>query len=249
LVGLRDYAEQIRWQIFPVWQYWEFADLAGDAYIVARFANNQPALLERTVGRGRVLTLATPVSDPLETEGREPWNLLPTGPEPWPFLALCNQVVGYLAQSDSEQHTFLAGETVNLRLPPRQRVASYALYLPSGESVRRTLPPGEDAIRISTTGDLGNYRVASGGESRQLDRGFSINVAPEVTQLERIAREALAAALPAKQIEIARSLGDVQRYVDIGRSGRELFSWAITLVALVWGTEHLLSNRFYREAS
>ena len=248
LAGLRDYAEEIPWQVYPVWEYWEFADLTGDSYIVARFANNQPALLERTVGRGRVLTLATPVSDPLELEGREPWNLLPTGPEPWPFLALCNELVGYLAQSDSDQHAFLAGETVNLQLAPRQRVASYALYLPNGESVRRTLPPGEDAIRISTTGDLGNYRVASGGESRQLDRGFSINAAPEVTQLERIASETLVAALPAKQMEIARSLGDVQRYVDIGRSGRELFPWAIMLVALVWGAEHLLANRFYREA-
>lgn len=248
LADLRDYAEEIPWQVYPVWQYWEFADLTGDSYIVARFANNEPALLERTVGRGRVMTLATPVSDPLELEGREPWNLLPTGPEPWPFLALSNELVSYLAQSDSDQHTFLAGETVNLQLSPRQRVASYALYLPNGESVRRTLPPGEDAIRISTTGDLGNYRVASGGESRQLDRGFSINAAPATTQLERIAPETLADALPAKQIEIARSLGDVQRYVDIGRSGRELFPWAITLVALVWGAEHLLANRFYREA-
>lgn len=248
LAGLRDYAEEIPWQVYPVWQYWQFADLTGDAYIIARFANNQPALLERTVGRGRALTLATPLSDPLEPVDREPWNLLPTGPEPWPFLALSNQIVGYLAQSDNDQYAYFAGETVNLQLSPRQRVASYALYLPSGESVRRTFPPGEDAIRISTTGELGNYRVASGGESRQLDRGFSINAAPAVTQLTRIAPEALANALPSKQVEIARTLGDVQRYVDIGRSGRELFSLAITLVALVWGAEHLLANRFYREA-
>ncbi|MGI9455978.1 MAG: hypothetical protein ACR2NU_05415, partial [Aeoliella sp.] len=173
---------------------------------------------------------------------------LPTGPEPWPFLALCNQLVGYLAQSDSEQHAFLAGETVNLHLSPRQRVASYALYLPDDQSVRRTLPPGDDAIRISTTGDLGNYRVASGGESRQLKRGFSINAAPAVTKLQRIAPDVLTAALPAGQMELATTLDDVERYVDIGRSGRELYSWAITLVALIWGTEHLLANRFYREA-
>lgn len=248
LAGLRDYAEDIPWQVYPVWQYWELADLAGDAYIIARYANNQPALLERSVGRGRVVTLTTPVSDPLEPADREPWNLLPTGPEPWPFIALANQIVGYLAQSDSEQHEFFAGETVNLQLAPRQRVASYALYLPSGDSVRRTLPPGEDAIRISTTLELGNYRVASGGQTRQLDRGFSINSAPAVTELSRVPAATIAAALPAQQLEIANSLGDVQRYVDIGRSGRELFPWAIALVAVVWGAEHLLANRFYREA-
>ncbi len=248
LAGLRDYAEEIPWQVFPVWQYWRFANLTGDTYIVMRFANNQPALLERSVGRGRVLTLTTPVSDPLEPKNREPWNLLPTGPEPWPFLALSNQLVGYLAQADGDGHAYLAGETVHLRLSPRQRVASYALYLPDGESVRRTVPPGDDAIRISTTGELGNYRVASGGETRQLDRGFSINAAAGSTKLQRVASDVLTAALPAAQTEIARTLGDVQRYVDIGRSGRELFSWAITLVVLVWGSEHLLANRFYRGA-
>jgi hypothetical protein len=248
LAGLRDYAEEIPWQVFPVWQYWQFADLTGDTYTIARFANNQPALLERSVGQGRVLTLATAVSDPLEPKGREPWNLLPTGPEPWPFLALSNQLVGYLAQADGDGHAYLAGETVNLRLSPRQRVASYALYLPDGQSVRRTVPPGDDSIRISTTGELGNYRVASGGQTRRLDRGFSINAAPAVTNLQRVAPEALTAALPAEQMEIARTLDDVRRYVDVGRSGRELFSWAIALVALVWGSEHLLANRFYREA-
>lgn len=248
LAGLRDYAEEIPWQVYPVWQYWQFDDLAGDAYIVARFANNQPALLERAVGRGRVMTLATPLSDPLEPKDREPWNLLPTGPEPWPFLALSNQLVSYLGQTVGDGHDYLAGETVDLRLSPRQRVASYALYLPDGQSVRRTVPPGDDAIRISTTEELGNYRVASGGQTRQLDLGFSVNAAPAVTDLQRVAPDAITAALPAAQMKIARSLKDVQRYVDIGRSGRELFSWAITLVALVWGSEHLLANRFYREA-
>jgi hypothetical protein len=34
--------------------------------------------------------------------------------------------------------------------------------------------------------------------------------------------------------------------VNIGRSGRELFPWAILFVALVWGGEHWLANRFYR---
>ncbi len=248
LSGFRDFAAEIPWQIYPVFQYWEFGESAGNTYVIAPFANNHPALLERPVGRGRAITFATAISDPLEPVGREPWNLLPTGPEPWPFVALTNQIVGYLAQSEDRPLEYLAGETVSLPLPPRQRVSNFVLRQPDGLSLRRSLPPGEDTIRISTTGELGNYRVASGGKNRQLDRGFSVNLAPELSRLSRVSPEALVAALPDDQVKLARTLDDVERYVDIGRTGRGLFPWAISLVAIVWGTECLLANRFYRES-
>jgi len=214
-----------------------------------RFANNQPAVLERALGRGRVLTMTTPVSDPLEPVGRDSWNLLPTGPEPWPFVALANQFVGYLAQHENESLAFIAGETVALRLAAKQRLSSYVLRQPDGESLRRTLPPGENTIRIGTARVLGNYRVASGGTSTQLNLGFSMNAAADLSRLERVDPAQLAAAFPAERVQLARTLEDVELYVDIGRSGRELFSWAITLVALVWSSEHLLANRFYRSTS
>lgn len=249
LAALRPYAESIPWQVFPVFRYWEFDEMAGDTYEVARFANSKPALLVRPVGQGRALTFATSVSDPPNPRGREPWNLLTAPEAAWPFVPLMNQIVGYLAQSDNATLTFEAGETVSLHLPPSQRVSSFVLYQPDGQSLRRTLPPGDDAIRISTTRNLGNYRVSSGGTTGELKRGFSINVSPDVSRLERVDPEELLAALPDKQVHLANTLEDVERYVDIGRSGRELFPLLITLVALVWGSEHLLANRFYREAA
>jgi len=248
LNGFRDFAADIPWQIYPVFQYWEFADHDGDTYVIAPFANNHPALLERPVGRGRAITFATSISDPLEPVGREPWNFLPTGPEPWPFVALTNQIIGYLAQNDTRPLEYLAGETVNLPLPPRQRVSNFVLRQPDGQSLRRSLPPGEDTIRISTTDELGNYRVASGGKSQQLARGFSVNLAPEQSHFDRVSPVSLVAALPVDQVKLARTLDDVERYVDIGRTGRGLFPWAISLVVIVWGTESLLANRFYRES-
>ena len=251
LAALRPYAESIPWQVFPVFRYWEFeappGNLYGDVYTVASFANNKPALLVRPVGQGRALTFATAVSDPPNPHGREPWNLLTAPEAAWPFVPLMNQIVGYLAQSDNGSLLFEAGETVSLHLPPNQRVSSYVLYQPDGQSLRRTLPPGDDAIRISTTRNLGNYRVSSGGTTGQLKRGFSVNISPDVSQLQRVDADELLAALPAEQVRLANTLEDVERYVNIGRSGRELFPWLITLVALVWGSEHLLANRFYRE--
>ncbi|TWU28111.1 vWA domain-containing protein [Bythopirellula polymerisocia] len=247
LSALRNYAEEIPWQIYPVWRFWQIDDLAGDSYVVARFANNQPALIERPLGQGRVMTLTTPVSDPLQPAGRNPWNLLPTHPEPWPFVALANNIVGYLAHNEDHELNYAAGETVNLNLSARQHVTDFVLREPEGEGIRRTLPPGEDTIRISTTEQLGNYRVAAGGREGTLDGGFSVNAAAELSRLERADPQVIVAAFPAGRVHLARSLDDVEKYVDVGRSGRELFSWAIMFVALVWGSEHLLSNRFYRE--
>jgi len=247
LAALRPYAESIPWRAYPVFRYWEFDQLAGDAYVVARFANNKPALVVRPVGQGHTLTFATSASDPPGIRGREPWNLLTAAEAAWPFVPLMNQLVGYLAQSDSETLSFRAGETVSLHLSPSQRVASYVLYPPDDQPIRRSLPPGEEAIQISTTRNIGNYRVSSGGTSGGLKRGFSVNVSPEVSQLERIDTDLLIESLPAKQVYLADTLGDIQRYVNIGRSGRELFPYLITLVALVWSAEHLLANRFYRE--
>ncbi len=246
LVGLRNYAEEIPWQIYPVWSYWEFDELAGDAYIVAKYANNRPALLERPLGRGRVMTFTTPFSDPLAPVGRESWNALPTQDPPWLFVALANQLVDYLAQSEEGELNFNAGETVNLRLSPRQQVTDFVLKEPTGVSLRRSVPPGENAIRISTTEQLGNYRVAAGGSTGSLDEGFSVNALAELSQLARAKPQAILAALPKDRVQLAGSLGDVEQYVNIGRRGRELFSWVIALVALVWSSEHLLANRFYR---
>lgn len=252
LAVLKPYAESIPWQAYPVYRYWEFEPLAGDTHIVARFANQKPALLARPFGQGRVLTLATPISDPLNSRHREPWNLMPAGA--WPFVPLMNEVVGYLAQSENDSLNFQAGDTVSLHLPLSQRVSSFVLYQPDGQSLRRTLPSGDDTIRISNTHTKGNYRVSSGGESGELKRGFSINIPAEVSRLERIdsteLTESLSNNLATDQVKLASTLEDVERYVDIGRSGREWFPYLITLVVLIWGSEHLLANRFYRgEAS
>ena len=88
--------------------------------------------------------------------------------------------------------------------------------------------------------------MQAGGRSGDLDRGFSVNASPDLSHLERIDPALLSADLPKSRVRVARDFGDVQRYVNVGRTGRELFPWAVSLVALVWCAEGLLANRFYR---
>lgn len=246
LAGLRNYADELPWQICRVFQYWTFDKISdAQAYVIAGFANDKPALIERPAGRGRVLVSTTPFSDPLEPEGRETWNVLPA--EPWPFVALVDQLIGYLAQDGDERLDYLAGETARVQLTPQQQVASYVLHMPDGQAGSRVATTGDDELAVSITDELGNYRLTAGGQSQRLDRGFSVNAPGAISDLTPFDAKKLTATLPKDRVRLAENLEAVEEYVDVGRSGRELFPWMIGLVAVIWGAEHLLANRFYRE--
>lgn len=245
LVALRDYAESIPWPMSKVFRFWQFEDVNSDAYVVAQFANDEPAIFERPAGRGRMLITSTPFSDPPEPEGREAWNLLPV--QAWPFLGICDQLVGYLAQDAEGKLDYLAGETARVRLARDERVSSYVLRLPDGQAASR-VAAGDGELAVGVTDALGNYRLTAGGEKQRLDSGFSVNASADVSDLARIDPAKLVEALPNDRVEMADDLGSVEDYVDVGRSGRELYPWAIMLVAFVWASEHVLANRFYRPA-
>jgi hypothetical protein len=244
LAALRNYAETIPWPACETYAFWQFDQLVGDAYVVAAYANDEPAIIERQAGRGRLLITTTPFSDPLEPEGREPWNVLPA--EPWPFVILCEELTGYLAQEEDERLDYLAGETARIRLAPREQVGAFVLRQPDGQAESRMASAGESELAIGTTETLGNYRLTAGGQARRLDKGFSVNADPAASDLTRADRDELVAALPKKQVRLESDLAAVLARLSSDRSGRELYPWLIPLVAMAWGAEHLLANRFYR---
>lgn len=243
LAGLGKFEAGLSWPICKVFRFWEFDELASDAYVVATFANDLPAIIARASGHGRTLTVTTPFSDPLTPEGRDPWNVL-TG-LPWPFVGLCDQLTGYLAQDAEERLDYLAGETARIRLSPKEQVSNYFLRTPDGQATGR-VAAGGDELAVGVTEELGNYRLTAGGRSGRLDRGFSVNAGPEVSDLTRVDPAALVGKLPKERVRLADNLDEVEAYVSVGRSGRELYPWMIALVAMVWGAEHVLANRFYR---
>jgi hypothetical protein len=217
----------------------------GTSYVVASFANGKPAIVERQVGAGRVLMMTTPVSDPAHDD---PWNLLPTGPDPWPFLALAHSVAKYLAGGADAQLNYLTGQTAMLRLSPEEQVTSFVLQMPDGEAVRRTLTPGQQDLSVASTDQPGNYRVQAGGRAGRLDRGFSVNYPAEMSQLARVALPEIADVLGKDRVRLASTREEIEVRVGLGRLGRELFPMLIVAVAAVLAAEQLLANRFYRKA-
>jgi hypothetical protein len=190
--------------------------------------------------------MTTPVSDPAYDD---PWNILPTGPDPWPFLALANGVAEYLVGASDSQLNYLAGQTAMLPLAPNEQVASYVLDIPGAAPVRQSLTPGQLDLSVASTEALGNYRVRAGGRDGQLDRGFSVNCSPTISDLTRIDFAAITAALGKDRVQLARSREEIEVRVGQGRVGRELFPSLIIALAIVLGIEQLLANRFYRNTA
>lgn len=235
--------DAVPWSEFPVFKYWELESPADDVYVLAPLANGKPALVERRIGSGRVITMTTPVSDPAYDD---PWNLLPTGPDPWPFLALANGIADYLVGAGDKQLNYQAGQTAVLYLAPNEQVSSYVLDIPGASPVRQTLTEGQIDLSVASTEALGNYRVRAGGQGGKLDRGFSVNCASSISELSRVSNATILDALGKDRVQIARSQEEIEVRVGQGRVGRELFPLLIILLAIALGVEQLLANRFYR---
>ncbi len=239
---LAELADAVPWSEFPVFKYWEFESPADEVYVLAAFANGQPALVERRVGTGRVITMTTPVSDPAYND---PWNTLPTGPDPWPFLALVHGLADYLTGSGDTRLNYQAGQNAILRLTPSDQLTSYVLELPGDAPVRQSISPGQLDLSVTSTEALGNYRVRAGGQDGRLDRGFSVNCSPTISDLTRTDFATLVDSLGKDRVQIARSREEIEVRIGRGRLGRELFPALMLALAIVLGAEMLLANRFY----
>ncbi len=247
LSAFRAVAGAIPWDASPVFHYWELDRTAKGVGVVLPFTDHGPALLERPIGSGRVLTMTTPVSD--QPHGR-PWNLLPVGlpaDHSWPFLILVNQMMAYSLGSSHQQLNYFAGQTALLKLDAQDKHPIYQVFAPGDLRLKSPADLKQRLLMIGSTDAVGNYRVRAGGLISGVDRGFSVNLAPAQTRLERISEQELAKVLGPIEYRLARTTAEIERDINTARVGRELFPLLILLVAIALALEHALANRFYRE--
>lgn len=240
----------VAWQLLPVFRHWQLGPLAEGAATVAAFSNNQPAIIDRPVGKGRVITMTTPVSDVAsraDSRGYVPWNLIPTGDDKFPFFLLANTLGQYLVGSGGQRLNYTAGSTVVVSLDGERQHPTYILTTPRGDQIRT--PPGEqqDAIVVTSTEAPGNYRIEAGGDAQGVDLGFSVNLPESVSELERANPDDLKAIFGATPFRLARSRDEIDRSVSAGRVGQELFGYLMVLLVFVLGCEQVLANRYYQD--
>ena len=147
-------------------------------------------------------------------------------------------------------HNAIAVGKKILRLDPQRTFRSYvltALDAPDAVDIRLTPDLREHRLMVTSTDNLGNYRVAAGGSASGVDLGFSVNLTPEQTRLDRLEDEALAAVLGPLEYRVARDRQEIEGGRSMQRIGRELFGLLIVLLAVALAAEHVVANRFYKD--
>ncbi|GAB6166474.1 BatA domain-containing protein [Thermostilla marina] len=251
LKSFRSVAGTIPWHQFPVFRYWVLDEIPEDVRVVASYDDDRPAILERRLGKGRVVVFTTPLSD---RPDEAPWNLLPVG-EAWPFFILVNETAAYLAGGTGRRVNYLAGETVVIDLPDQfAHFNGYVLQIPRNP-FRDDLPPPslkltpdreKRRLVVTATSHPGCYRVEAGGTTGFRD-AFAVELPPEVTDLTRVEIKNLVADLGKDVTRTTRNREQLIREVTKGRAGTNLTPWIVLLITLVFAAEWFLANRFYRQ--
>ncbi len=239
----RPIASSVPWDQFPVYRYWNIQQLAPGTQVVLRYGNNKPALLERAVGKGTVLTMTTPITEPDRPPGRQAWNEL-AGPNDWPRFILVNDLMRFLTQHDGGQYNFETGQTVVLANPPDEAPSRYLLFNPSGEM--QPVQARDGQLIIGTTDSPGIYRL-KGEVQGSVARGFSVNLPARASSLKRAAREQFDKLLGKDRYQLARNRDQIEREQGHQRAGREFFPLLMAVLAITLILEQLLANRFYHD--
>ncbi|MFO0911935.1 MAG: BatA domain-containing protein [Pirellulales bacterium] len=232
------------WENMPIFRHWSFSHRPADVVIPWWFTNGQPAMVEKSVGRGKVVVMMTPISD--AASDPETWNLLPTGLENWPFVVMIDQWFTYLVQQDSAPLNYRVGEPASVAVTATDQPVRYQLFTPRGEW--REVAARGTQVDVALTDQPGTYRLRSTDPAIP-PQGFSVNLADEAGDLKRYDTAQLDAWLKTTGAHLADQQGKLERTVSEARVGVDLLAYLLVVLAILLLLEGTLAARFYPGAT
>ncbi|MDR1054037.1 MAG: BatA domain-containing protein [Planctomycetaceae bacterium] len=234
--------ERFPWDTQMVFRYWELGELSTRADIAMPFTDGRPAIITQTLGRGRTVTITTPVSETSNVTNR--WNVLPNNDASWMFVLLMEGVAKYLTGSAEQRFIFNVGEPIVIRPAIEKMPETALLGMPDGKSIRLTPNTTQKEINIPATTDSGNYRIRSGGSQGSLDTGFSTNYNGDETKLRKIDKEQLDRLFGENNYHLVRTPKEIDQKISRRRVGMELYSVILLLLVIIFVTEYIFASRF-----
>ncbi|QDT50917.1 hypothetical protein Pan258_49990 [Symmachiella dynata] len=212
---------------------------ADDATVIVPYtdANETAAIIERTVGQGRIIMITTPFD-------RSEWSNLVTSVNV--AVVLSDQLAQYVSRHDDERYNYTAGQIPVIKLSDEFEIKQLLVRKPDRTQPGKDLPPGADEVVIDDARLLGNYRLIPRNADIDFERGFSINAVASESDLSRLGTSDLDALFGEGRYEAARDIDNLTRQVRQGRVGREIFPWVLAIMIGIFVAEHFVANYFYQ---
>ncbi len=239
----------VLWNRFPIYQHWGLQPENGNqeypTQTVLSYSNREPAIVERQIGQGRVLTMTTPISEPSYLEGRQSWNRLLTGKQ-LPWFYLMTGISSYLVQTDADSLNIQVGQTAVFENDLRANPEAYRVFSPDPNKPPTPLNSVDGRVRYRFNDQPGHYRFRGNFDGDVVLRGFSSNLSAGATDLARLRPDELDEILGAGRYQLATQQNEIQRQQGKTRRGQEFYPLVVVLMMVILAVEFLMSNRFYR---
>ncbi len=222
---------------------WTF-DLPENSRVLMEFNDKtrRPALIERRVGAGRAVLFASAVDNLVKGGSRWSEGFVVDN---WAFLMLVDEVMQYLTGAADEQRNFVVGDPVEIPVPAADRFSRYAVARPRLRLTEGTLPFDESSALLTDVDDAGHYQLRSIDEGNRFHRDFAVNDLDAESNLTPVTDEVLDAILGAGRYSRVTDPEQLDRAVNVGRLGVEVFPVLMGLLIVLFCGEHLMANFFY----
>ena len=195
-----------------------------DANVLMQFDTTEAALLERDVGKGKVLLFAS--SFDLE------WNNLALQGQ---FLPFVHETLRYLARSEVIRSAYEIGDNINL--DQFMSDAEVSVQDSDGRSVLL------ETINLQRATSPGLFTATSGTAVRR----YAVNISPEESNFTRLATSTLYDAVvnPDTNPRQSREAQTAQLIEELEEPQR-LWWWILILIMILLLVEVMVANRTYR---
>ncbi|MFO0917040.1 MAG: VWA domain-containing protein [Planctomycetaceae bacterium] len=220
-------------------RYWNVSpDVEANTIAPYDIESRPPALLERAVGRGRVLMLTTAVNSTA-------WNDL-IGVDAWTYLVLVDQSLQYLTASAAGRFNATIGAPFSLRIEPVSEPRSCILRMPDFKQLPQEIPKLADVVSFRDLSAAGHYELVATDEAHPLAAGFSLNMTAGESDLTKLTKTELDSLLGEQRYAVSRELESLVRTVTSGRLGQEVYGLVLAALVGVFVLEQIVGAWFYR---
>lgn len=213
---------------------------ADSVQVVARFTTGEPAIVERTVGRGSVVLFAS-------SADRE-WTDFPLRPA---YLPVVRRTFQHAALGRRTRKTVAVHERLFELLGPRDAGTRITVRDPRGgtRQVSAELAPGGAFARVevSDTHFAGFYELAATGPQaaeRHRVSYFAANSPRTESALDAFTEAELRARYPRLDFRWVDRTDDARRTLGAERTGREIWPVLLALVVACLASESVLALRW-----